>query len=160
MLIGYPEQEFLIAEAITRGWITAGPGGITADSCYNTGIRASMQFYNTWASAGIADADISTYLAQPSVALSSSSATAITQILTQKYIAMFLQSDFEPFIEQRRTGIPTFDVGPGTLNGGLVPKRWMYPVVEYQQNGTNVKAAVQSQFGGTEDTNGVMWVLQ
>lgn len=161
MLIGYPEQEFLIAEAITRGWISAGPGGSvgsTAAACYNNGITASMQFYNTYASAGISDQAITAYLAQPSVVLNSSS--TLNKILTQKYIAMFLQSDYEPFFEQRRTGIPTFDVGPGTLNGGKVPKRWMYPTNEFEQNNANVTAAVKSQYNGTDDVNGLMWVLQ
>lgn len=158
MLIGYPEQEFLIAEAIARGWVSSGPGGTTAQACYNAGITASMQFYNSNAAAGITDATIADYLAQPSVAYDN--ATAIRQISTQKYIALFLQSDFEPFIEQRRTGYPTFDVGPGTLNNGVVPKRWAYPTREYQQNSDNVTAAVQSQYGGTDDVNQTMWLLK
>lgn len=158
MLIGYPEQEFLIAEAIARGWITGGRNSATAADCYNEAITSSMQFYNTYAKAGISNSDISTYLAQSNVAYNN--ATAIQQIITQKYIALFVQSDFEPFVEQRRTGFPTFDVGAGTLNNGIVPKRWAYPTKEYEQNGTNVKAAVQSQYGGTDDVNQAMWLLK
>ncbi len=158
MLIGYPEQEFLIAEAIARGWISNGPGAATARDCYNAGITASMKFYNSYAAAGISDANITSYLAQPDVAYGN--ATAIRQISTQKYIALFLQSDFEPFIEQRRTGYPIFNVGPGTLNNGMVPKRWAYGTNEYQQNGKNVTDAVQSQYGGTDDVNQVMWLLK
>ncbi len=160
MLIGYPEQEFLIAEAISRGWISAGPGGSigsTAQDCYNNGITGSMQFYNTWASAGISDATISAYLTQPSVVYNSS--VAIRQIITQKYLAMFLQSDYEPFMEQRRTGYPTFDVGQGTLNNEMIPKRWAYPVNEYEQNNKNVTAAVKSQGFTADDVNQTMWVL-
>ncbi len=158
MLIGYPEQEFLIAEAIGRGWISSGPEGATAQDCYNAGITASMQFYNTYAAAGISNVTIANYLAQTDIIYNSS--TAIRQIITQKYIALFLQSDFEPFIEQRRTGYPTFDVGPGTLNKGVVPKRWAYPTKEYQQNSENVTTAVQSQYGGTDDVNQTMWLLK
>lgn len=161
MLIGYPEQEFLIAEAISRGWISAGPGGnigSTAQDCYNNGITGSMQFYNTFAAAGISDQAISNYLTQTTVAYNSS--IAIQQIITQKYLALFLQSGFEPFFEQRRTGYPTFNVGAGTLNNGKIPKRWAYPVNEYVQNEKNVTAAVQSQYAGKDDVNGVMWLLQ
>ena len=147
ILMGYAEQEFLIAEGIARGWATG-----NAAQHYNNGITASMKFY------GIADADIATYLAQPLVAYNP--ANAISQIITQKYIAFFLNSGNEPFFEQRRTGIPTFSTGPGTQNGGKVPKRWMYPQSEYSYNGANVQAAVDRQYAGNDNINGVMWVLQ
>ncbi len=158
ILIGYPEQEFLIAEAIARGWISSGRDGATAEDCYNEGIRQSMQFYNSYASAGITDDAISGYSSQSNVAYNRG--TAIQQIITQKYIALFLQSDFESFVEQRRTGFPIFNVGTGTLNNGAVPKRWAYPTNEYEQNGANVNAAVQSQFAGTDDVNQAMWLLK
>ena len=147
ILLGYAEQEFLIAEGIARGWAT----GNAAQHYYN-GITASMKFY------GISDADIATYIAQPSVVYNP--ANAIPMIITQKYISFFLNSGWEPFFEQRRTGIPTLSTGPGTQNGGKVPKRWIYPQSEFSYNGTNVQEAVTRQYAGTDDTNGVMWVLQ
>jgi hypothetical protein len=145
--LGYAEQEFLIAEAIARNWITG-----NAALHYNNGITASMKFY------GIADADIATYLAQPTVAYSP--ASAISMIITQKYISFFLNSGWEPFYEQRRTGIPVFSTGPGTGNGGQIPKRWMYPQSEFSYNQDAVETAVQHQFSGNDNINGVMWVLQ
>jgi hypothetical protein len=147
ILLGYAEQEFLIAEGISRGWATG-----DAAMHYNNGIRASMKYY------GISDAAIATYLAQPSVVYNP--ATAITQIIQQKYIAFFLNSGWEPFFEQRRTGIPVLSTGPGTQNGGQIPKRWIYPQSEYVSNAENVEEAVQRQFAGVDDINGVMWVLQ
>ena len=42
--------------------------------------------------------------------------TGLTQILTQKYLAFFQHSGLEAFYNQRRTGVPTFLVGPGTGN--------------------------------------------
>jgi len=149
ILIGYPEQEFLIAEAIARGWVT-GPG--TAEEHYNNGITASMKFY------GISDADIATYLAGPDVAYNAG--TALDQIAIQKYIAFFMNSGYEAFYEQRRTGIPTFNVGPGTANGMKVPKRWLYPQTEYDNNPANLSSALQSQYSGNDDVNGVMWLIQ
>src|SRR4029077_16340970 len=137
IFIGYAEQELLIAEAISRGWIT---GAGTAQEHYENGITASMKFY------GIDDADITTYLAGPDVAFNAG--TALDQIAVQKYIALFMNGGYEAFFEQRRTGIPTFNVGPGTYNDMKVPKRWLYPQSEYDYNGGNLEDALQSQYGG------------
>ena len=149
ILVGYPEQEFLIAEALERNWIT---GAGTAEEHYNNGITASMQFY------GIDDASIATYLSGPGVAFNPGN--GIPMIIIQKYIALFMQSGWEAFFEQRRTGIPTLNTGPGTYNNAQVPKRWLYPQSEYDYNKANVDAAVQSQYSGNDDVNGVMWLLQ
>lgn len=148
ILLGYPEQEFLIAEAISRNWIT---GAVTAKEHYDNGIRASMEFY------GISSAAIDTYIAGPNVAFNP--ANAIQMIIIQKYIALFMQSGWEAFFEQRRTGFPTLNVGPGTYNNQQVPKRWLYPQSEYDYNNENVVAAVDRQFT-TDDVNELMWVLQ
>jgi hypothetical protein len=149
IFFGYAEQELLIAEAIARNWIT-GPG--TAKSHYDAGVAASMSFY------GINAADAATYLAGPNVVYNS--ANAIQQIITQKYISFFMNSGGEAFFEHRRTGIPTLSVGPATGNGGLVPKRWMYPQNELTNNNTNLTEALQRQFSGNDNINGIMWVLQ
>ena len=107
---------------------------------------------------GISGTSVTNYILQPNIAYDP--ANAINQIITQKYIFFFMNSGFEAFYEQRRTGIPTFNVGPGTLNEGLVPKRWLYPQNEFSLNEENVKAAVQRQYGGNDNINGVMWLLQ
>ncbi|MES2894096.1 MAG: SusD/RagB family nutrient-binding outer membrane lipoprotein [Bacteroidota bacterium] len=149
ILMGYAEQEFIIAEAIARNWIT---GAGTAADHYKNGITASMSFY------GIGNTDINAYLLDPMVAFSP--ATALAQIAIQKHIALFMNGGWEAFMEQRRTGIPTLSVGPGTFNNGMVPKRWMYPRSEYDYNAENVAAAVQSQYSGDDNVNKVMWLLQ
>ncbi|WP_315815106.1 hypothetical protein [Paraflavitalea speifideaquila] len=56
--------------------------------------------------------------------------------------------------------MPTFDIGPANENGGKIPVRWSYPQSEYTNNGVNVKAAVQSQFGGSDTRNDLMWLLK
>lgn len=149
ILIGFSEQEFLIAEAISRGWAT---DAVSAGGHYNTGVRASMQFH------GIGSLTIEGYLGKPLVKFDPNN--YLEQIITQKYISFFMQSGWEPFFEQRRTGIPSFSVGPATLNGGQIPKRWQYPQDEYDNNGSNVQAAVARQYGGSDSVNGVMWLLQ
>jgi hypothetical protein len=149
ILMGYAEQEFIIAEAISRNWIT---GAGTAQEHYENGITASMRFY------GISDASIASYLAEPTVAFNP--ANALNLIAIQKYIAMFMNSGWEAFMEQRRTDIPELSVGPGTYNDMKVPKRWLYPQSEYDYNLGNLNAALQSQYGGDDDVNGVMWLIQ
>jgi hypothetical protein len=144
--IGYAELCFNIAEAINRGWV-AGDAG----NWYAKGITASMNFY------GITD--VAAYLAQPAVAYKGNNNDGLTQILTQKYLAFFQNSGWEAFYNHRRTGIPEFNVGPGTGNGERIPKRFQYPASERTTNKTNYDAAVSGQFGD-DDINAEMWLLK
>ena len=62
-------------------------------------------------------------------------------------------------IMYRRTGLPVFDEGPGTGNGGNIPVRWLYPVSEATNNTANYKAALQNQFGSEVDNvNNELWI--
>lgn len=152
VLMSYAELQLILAEAVVRGWITG-----DAETYYKNGIKASLEFSNydnTYTSG-----DIDAYLAQPVVALQAGS--EIKQIITQKYISMFMNTGWQPFYEQRRTGFPTFDVtGSGILNSGMIPKRWMYPSDEFTNNRVNVENAVKSQYPEGDNINGVMWILQ
>jgi Starch-binding associating with outer membrane len=147
VLIGFPEQEFLIAEGLARGWAAGNASGY-----YNSGVRASMRSF------GIGGIGIEQYLGRPNVKYDA--AKALELIAIQKYLALFMQSGWEPFLEQRRTGFPTFSIGPGTLNNGRVPKRWRYPQTEYENNRANVRAAVERQYGGNDEVNQAMWLLR
>lgn len=156
VVMSYAELQFILAEAVVRGWISG-----NANTYYANGIQASLQFsdYNNTYS----NTDIQTYLNQPSIALQP--ATAIQQIITQKYISMFMNTGWQPFYEYQRTGFPTFEVsGSGIINQvngvNAVPKRWMYPIDEYTNNATNVENAVKSQYPGGDNINGVMWLYQ
>jgi hypothetical protein len=147
IFLSYAEQEFLIAEAIQRGWISG-----DSNDHYQKGITASMAFYKITGNA------ITDYLNGDLVKLATGN--ALTKILTQKYIAFYMNSSWEPFFEQRRTGIPVLRVGPGTLNGGKVPKRWQYPLSESQYNEVNLDIALKRQFTEGDNVNAVMWVIK
>jgi hypothetical protein len=167
VLMGYAELQFLLSEAVIRGWITG-----NANSYYIAGITAAMQFsdYNFPAAQGVpytgqlySDNDIQTYLSQPAIPLKTG--TEIQQIITQKYISMFMNTGLQPFFENLRTGFPVFEVaGAGVVNQvngvNAVPKRWMYPIDEIGNNATNVNNAIKSQYPGGDNINGVMWLLQ
>jgi hypothetical protein len=146
--LGYAEVQFILAEAVVRGWI----GGVASDY-YRNGIQASMLFY------GIDQNAINQYLGQTQVQLSP--ANSIQNILTQKYIASFMNSGWQPFFEQRRTGFPVFDVsGAGVLNNKMIPKRWMYPETELQLNQQNVSEAISRQYPEGDNINGQMWLIK
>ncbi|MFI2743306.1 SusD/RagB family nutrient-binding outer membrane lipoprotein [Zhouia sp. PK063] len=149
ILLGYAEQEFIIAEAANRGWISN-----DADTYYKNGIKASMDFYN------VSETDENTFLAQTSIRYKGNNNEGLQQILTQKYIAFFNNSGRESYFDFRRTGIPTFDIGPSNNNGGKIPMRFKYPQSEFQNNEANVNAALTSQYNGTDDINGKMWLIK
>jgi hypothetical protein len=174
--IGFPEQEFNIAEGINRGWA---PGN--AEAYYTAGIQASMASYGIPATGtftayfyrpGSSDVtslanydtypintDWTTYYAQPLIKYAGG-ATGLTQILQQKYLALFRHSGLESYFTYRRTGVPTFTTGPGTDNGQRIALRFQYPSSERTANTTNYNAALASQYGGNDDINGVMWILK
>ncbi len=160
---------FNIAEGINRGWASG-----NAANYYQDGINASMEFYGLedGASISITDQDndnvigtytasISDYLQQASVTYSGNNATGLEQILTQKYLAFFMNSGLEAYFNFRRTGVPDFHQGPGTGNSNVIPKRWLYPNSEAFYNSDNYKAALQAQFGSeADDVDYLLWEIK
>jgi len=164
MLMGYPELQFILAEATIRGWIEGGDP-VKAQAFYENGIKASFAFYETYAenyAAYLGSSAVNQYLTEPLVNLTFAATTEkkIETIITQKYIQFYFQSGNELFYNNRRTGYPPFAVGGAVGNGGKVPVRWMYPLDEYNQNAENVEAAVDRQFSGDDNINGQIWLLK
>ena len=146
--LGYAELNFVLAEAAHRNWISA-----DAATFYREGIKASMLYYS------IPEEEVNLYLNQQQLVYQPS--TGLEQILTQKHIAMFLNSGWEPFYDNRRTGFPSFNVdGGGIINDAGVPKRWLYPFSEINQNEENLEEAIQRQFPQGDNVNAVMWSIQ
>lgn len=176
MIIGYPEMCFNIAEAINLGWLAG-----NAEDWYKKGIQASISFYGIrdgvndfyYLKAGGKVTESGDYINykvsflfndyynQPSVTYAGNNAAGRDQILKQKYLAFFQHSGYEAYYNYRRTGIPDFAKnGPGTGNSGLIPKRFQYPGTERTTNGANLATALQRQFGGPDNINANMWVIQ
>lgn len=164
--LGYSEQCFILAEAALRGWIDA-----DASALYKQGIRASMEFIydhtpdNETYHYGhpMNDAYIDSFVEQPSVQLSGSFDDQLRKIMEQKYIAAFMQLPYQPYYDYRRTGYPQLPINPTTSQNfnapDKLPMRWQYPDVEISYNTENVEAAIQRQYG-SDEVNGVMWILQ
>jgi hypothetical protein len=175
--IGYPELMFNIAEGINRGWAA----GSNAETYYLNGIKASLASYSIpetgsftayFYRPGSTDVAVlgnydtypiavnfSTYYNQPLVKYTNDDA-GLTRILQQKYLALFRHSGVESYFTYLRTGVPAFTTGPGTGNSGRIAKRFKYPSAERTANAKNYQAALNAQFGGNDDINGVMWVLK
>ncbi|TZF85962.1 SusD/RagB family nutrient-binding outer membrane lipoprotein (plasmid) [Pedobacter sp. BS3] len=143
-MLVYAEVPFIRAEA---EFLKAGKVVNTnVINAYNAGIDASMAMY------GITDAlTINTYKASNQLSLSS--ATAYNQIMTQKYIANFLQ--FEPYNDFRRTGYPALTVNNEVYPGEeldiepvipTIPVRFPYPSSERSYNEANIPSSVPSAF--------------
>jgi len=177
--VGYAEQCFNIAEGINRGWYSTG----NAEDYYKAGIRASLDFYGIPSAGGAFTAyfyrpgstdvtsnlnydthsipfDWNTFYNQAGVKYDGNTATGLTQILQQKYLALFRQSDLEAYYTYRLTGVPAFSTGPGTGNSNRIAMRFKYPGTESAANTKNYQAALQSQYSGNDDINAIMWLLK
>ena len=175
VFIGYPEMCFNIAEAVNLGWVS----GQTTATWYTKGINASLGVYGltngqsvtiqdyNGVTLGTATVDIPTFLAN--VAYAGDNATGLAQIFTQRYVALHLNSGFQSFMNWRRSvsatnpnGIPAFNQngpGIGTPNNMII-RRWQYPASEANYNSTNYNAALQSQFGGSDDQSKDTWLTK
>ena len=150
--ISYWEQEFCIAEAAHRGWIS-----VNAADHYNNAITGSMEWYSV--DAGLITDYITTK--QPYI----TGDAGLTRLLEQKYLAFAENSGEESFFTYRRTGVPTFIFssynGLDPNLGEKYPVRWRYPGSEEDDNNVNYRAALQAQFGAEVDDNDqVIWLLQ
>ena len=170
-LVGYPEMCLNIAEAINRGWITG-----SADTWYQKGVKAMFSFY------GIVDGantvsflkttapgdylnytvnfSFTDYFNQTAIKYAGDNSTGLNQILTQRYLSLARNSGLEGYYQWRRTGVPTFSTGAGTGNSNTIPLRFQYPSSEISTNKTNLNTTLTSQYGGKDDINAKMWIIQ
>ncbi|PXW11069.1 SusD-like starch-binding protein associating with outer membrane [Chryseobacterium sp. CBTAP 102] len=151
ILMEYSEVEFLLSEA--NGW---------SQTNYVNGVKASME---KW---GVNAATISSFV-------SGLPAASKANVLTQKYISLFMQP-YEAWAEYRRTGYPNMLLLPGqtgTLNvasggnttytftsliAGLtdLPTRLFYPTTVQTLNTANYQAA-SNAIGGDKMNTKLIW---
>lgn len=172
-IVGYPEMCFNIAEGLHLGWGTG-----DAESWYKKGIQSSLEFYGikngantmTYSKTGgreaadlatfTIDFDFDKYYAQELVKYAGKTTKGREQILTQKYLAFFMNSGMEAYFNWRRTGFPKFYTGVGNGNSSRIAVRWQYPFSERTTNAANYKSAIDSQFAGKDDINDALWLLK
>ena len=156
MFLTYGEVQFMLSEAVVRGWITG-----DAALLYRNGVTGAMKNLAKYdASATISDADIATYLAgYPFVGVTDKE-KALEQINTQYWAATFLNG-YESFANVRRSGYPKLiPVNyPDNETGGTFPRRLRYPDDEPVLNTANYNAAVTRQ-GADNFKTRVWWDKQ
>lgn len=143
MLLTYAEVEFLLAEAIERGFNVGG----TAAAHYNAGVTASIL---EW---GGTSAEATGYLAQPSVNYATAPGTFKQKIGTQKWIALYSQPT-QAWTEWRRLDAPNLEKPAAAISA--IPLRFPYPTTEANLNTTNYEAAAAAM-GGDAVTSKVFW---
>ena len=115
-LVSYREMQFVIAETSTDA--------AEQHAAYLAGILASFEELDL----GMTEYDA--YVAQAAIDPGAGNLT-MEQIMTQKYIAMFVQP--EAFTDWRRTDIPSLTAVPESTSN-VIPRRWFYPENEYLFN--------------------------
>ena len=132
LLIDHSEVEFLLAEAVERGFTVTG----TAAEHYANAIRSSITYW------GGTIADANAYLAQPAVAYATAAGTYKQKIGTQKWIALNNRG-WDAWVEWRRLDYPALlpPSGPSIPNALSIPMRMIFPVNEQTVNGDQWTAA-------------------
>ncbi|WP_233900986.1 SusD/RagB family nutrient-binding outer membrane lipoprotein [Tenacibaculum piscium] len=147
VIFDYAETSFLLADAANRGFSV----GNTAAHYYEQGIKASMNYW------GVAEADVTTYLARTDVAFATATGTAKEKIAYQLWIAYYNRG-LESWIEYRRLDHPVL-IAPGKAVDeaeGKVPVRVIYPSSARVRNAVNYADAA-SKIGGDKMTTKVFW---
>ncbi len=132
------EVHFLKAEAVLAGLANG-----DANALYQNGITLAMEQY------GVDPGDITTFLSSEAGILSGTDEEKLEMIITQKYLALMGDS-YEVFAEHRRTGYPRVWIGsePAAETNNALPRRFPYPLIEYNLNAPGVEAAAARLDGG------------
>ncbi|GGF48692.1 SusD/RagB family nutrient-binding outer membrane lipoprotein [Echinicola rosea] len=158
MLLGFAEQQLILAEAAVRGWITADAGAL-----YESAVKASFRFYELYSeeyATYVTEEAANIYLTKSinNFSAATSEEEEIQLIIMQKYLQSFFQLGWTSFYEYHRVGgYPSFRRPAGVA----IPYRWIYPQSEYNYNATNVTEAITRQFGeGNDQINQMPWWLE
>ncbi len=137
IIMDYTEAEFLLAEAVERGFSVGG----TAEAHYINAVKSSIVYW------GGTTAQADAYLAQPSVAYATAFSDWKQKIGTQAWLAYWLRGN-ALWNSYRRLDYPRLYAPVGYLQEiNKVPVRLFYPVSEQTLNADNYQAA-STKIGG------------
>lgn len=143
VLMDYSEIEFLLAEAVERGYTVGG----TAAGHYTNAITASM---DDW---GVSTVDAAAYLADPNVAYATAAGTWRQKIGKQFWLAMYNRG-FEGWSVYRKYDAPVLNQAAMTTES--VPVRYTYPLTEQTLNKTNYTSNAAAM-GGDLKSKKLFW---
>lgn len=164
MMMTYSEQEFIIAEARVRGWITTG----TAQTYYEEGVKSALSYIMATKASyahgkAIDQAYINGYFTGEA-AFKATPEEQLKQIWMQRYILNFMQNAESSYFEYRRNTYPVFPINPATSlnenNKNGIPMRYLYPGSETNYNRENLTEALNRQYDGYDEINKLMWLLK
>ena len=137
IIMDYTEAEFLLAEAVERGFSVGG----TAEVHYNNAVRSSIVYW------GGTTSQANAYLSQPSVAYATAFSDWKQKIGTQAWLAYWLRGN-TLWNSYRRLDYPRL-YAPTAYKQQInkVPVRLFYPVGEQTLNAANYQAA-SAKIGG------------
>ena len=143
LLLDYSEVEFLLAEAVERGFNVGG----TAITHYNNGVTASITY---WGGSAV---EASTYLAQPTINYTTASVNYKEKIGIQRWIALYNRG-WDAWNEWRRLDYPQLEPASDALSD--IPVRYPYPVNEQNVNRVNYEQA-STAIGGDDVATKLWW---
>lgn len=138
------------AEAAARGWTTENAAALlkqgivlnynTLDAHYITNTNAYSASTNIYG--GVLISPEAEAYSTARVADVAAAAGGVLQVIgEEKWVALF-NNGFDSWAEWRRTGFPNLLPAPNSLNGGVIPRRIMYPTNEQIFNATNYTQAL------------------
>jgi hypothetical protein len=155
IIMTYSEQQFLLAEAAHRGWISN-----DAATLHSSAVEASMEYYHVdWGLTGWTD--FSDFITNSGEAYDGS----IMSIRRQKWLAMFF-TGLDNYFELRRwyseesgnwASLPFVSAPCSNTNGDALPMRFPYPGNEASLNPDNYQTAIDTL--GSNSQNAKMWVV-
>ena len=144
VIMTFAELQFCLAEAAQKGLI-----GGSAETYYTNGINASYSFYGLTPEAG--------FFTNPIIAYTGTNEEKLEKIGSQKWVSLYYQG-LEAWFDWRRTGFPKLQPAVSNQNNGLIPVRFIYPIIEQALNAENRKVALDRQ--GPDNINTKMWHLK
>ena len=81
---------------------------------------------------------------------------ALRVIGEEKWVALF-NNGLDSWSEWRRTGYPNLVPATNALNGGVIPRRMIYPLEEQNFNSANYKTALSGLNPGTDSNKSKIW---
>lgn len=165
ILMTSAEVDFLLAEAITKGWNVTG----TADDHFKAGIKASMQLLNKHYltdEAIMQQADIDAYVTSIMATSPLATPASAREAINLQAWILHMMNPAEGWANLRRADYPVladrtkldkftsdFTYDDDNLT---TPVRLCYPILEKKYNGENYKEAL-SRMGGKDDWHHRMW---
>ena len=165
ILMTSAEVDFLLAEAITKGWNATG----TADDHFKSGIKAAMQLLNKHYltdEAIMQQADIDAYVTSIMATSPLATPASAREAINLQAWILHMMNPAEGWANLRRADYPVladrtkldkftsdFTYDDDNLT---TPVRLCYPILEKKYNGENYKEAL-SRMGGKDDWHHRMW---